>query len=83
MRCSFEKLYSYLSNELDADRKYEVITHLHECDICLEAVSLMAQDQSIKHRTLRSLEADPRCQRAGAMERKATRLKPMARRSHW
>ncbi len=52
MRCSFEKLYSYLSNELDAERKFEVIAHLHECEICLEAVSLMAQDQGVKDPTL-------------------------------
>ncbi len=44
MRCSFEKLCSYLSHELDDDGRYEVLAHLHECDICMEAIMLMSSE---------------------------------------
>ncbi len=46
MRCDFEKLYSYINQKLNENQKDEVVTHLHNCDICLEAVLLMCQDQS-------------------------------------
>lgn len=52
MRCSFEKLCSYLDNRLDGTRKYEVIAHLHECEICLEAVSLMCQERGLKDQSI-------------------------------
>ncbi len=45
MRCDFNALCSYINNELDANGKYEVITHLNECEICLEAVSLMCRER--------------------------------------
>ncbi len=45
MRCNFERLCSYLNHELDDDRRYEVLAHLHECDICMEAVMLMSAER--------------------------------------
>ncbi len=45
MTCDFERLCRYVNNELDHKRKHEVITHLRECEICLEAVCLMMNDR--------------------------------------
>ncbi len=45
MRCNFEKLCLYLKNELDESRRFEVLAHLHQCDICMEAVILMSAEQ--------------------------------------
>ncbi len=44
MRCNFERLCLYLNHQLDDDRRYEVLAHLHECDICMEAVTLMSAE---------------------------------------
>ena len=45
MRCNFEKLCLYLNNELDESRRYEVLAHLDQCDICMEAITLMSAEQ--------------------------------------
>jgi hypothetical protein len=44
MRCNFEKLFMYVNNELNHDQKFEVLAHLHQCEICLEAVTLLSED---------------------------------------
>ncbi len=59
MRCDFERLCRYLDNELDDKRKQEVITHLRECEICLEAVCLMMNDRE-------SVAGTPTAQRESA-----------------
>ncbi len=46
MQCNFERLVFYLRHELSEDRKFEVVAHLHECEICMEAVTLMSQELS-------------------------------------
>jgi hypothetical protein len=45
VKCNFNRLCSYLSNELHGEQRYDVVAHLHECEICLEAVSLMCKDR--------------------------------------
>ncbi len=45
MRCNFDRLCLYLNHKLDEDRQYEVLCHLHECDICMEAVMLMSAEK--------------------------------------
>ncbi len=37
-RCSFGKLVQLLDEELDPDRRFEVLNHLRVCDNCREAV---------------------------------------------
>ncbi len=44
MQCNFERLVFYLRHELSEDRKFEVVAHLHECEICMEAVTLMSKE---------------------------------------
>ena len=45
MSCNFEKLCSYVNNELDVKGRQEIIAHMNRCEICLEAVCLMLEDQ--------------------------------------
>ncbi len=45
MQCNFERLCLYLNHELDEARRYEVLAHLHECAICMEAVTQMSAEQ--------------------------------------
>ncbi len=49
MRCNFEKLCSYAKKELNETLRYEVLAHLHQCDICMEAVILMTADRDADH----------------------------------
>jgi hypothetical protein len=51
MRCDFNRLCAYVHNELSEDRKCETIAHLHECDICLEAVCLMCAELDTQFET--------------------------------
>jgi hypothetical protein len=44
MSCNFEKLCSYVNDELDANGRQKVIAHMNRCEICLEAVCLMLED---------------------------------------
>jgi hypothetical protein len=46
MSCNFERLCSYVNNGLDVKGRQEIIAHLNRCEICLEAVCLMLEDQS-------------------------------------
>ncbi len=48
MKCSFDRLCSYLNNELNESQKREIVVHLHDCEICLEAVSMIMRDRGAK-----------------------------------
>ncbi len=63
MRCNFEILCSYVDNELNETLRYEVLAHLHQCDICMEAVGLMCSDRDADH-----LESDSPKRRADLVE---------------
>jgi hypothetical protein len=45
MKCDFEKLWLYLSKELDVDEQLKIIGHLDDCTICRETLFLMARDR--------------------------------------
>ena len=56
--CSFDKLLSLLDRQLDLDEQLQVFDHLDRCDICQEAVYLIARDRdwSIYAQELHSVE---------------------------
>jgi hypothetical protein len=58
MRCNFDGLCAYVHNELSEDRKHEIMVHLHECDICLEAVILMCRDEGVNLDVVHSFESE-------------------------
>jgi hypothetical protein len=47
MKCNFERLITFLNNELDENQNHQVIAHLRNCQICLEAVATILEDQLI------------------------------------
>ena len=60
MRCNFERLCSYLNDELDESLRHEVLVHIRQCDICLEAVMLMSAERDAE-----CLESDSPGRRTG------------------
>jgi anti-sigma factor RsiW len=54
MQCNFEKLCAYVNNELNENSVYEVLAHLHQCDICMEAVIQMSAEQAARSLVLAS-----------------------------
>jgi anti-sigma factor RsiW len=61
MKCNFETLHEYLNSTLDETRQSEVWAHLQKCEICMEAVLTMQQDQQAgKGPKLSVLESPPR-----------------------
>jgi hypothetical protein len=47
MRCNFDRLIAYINDELDENQNHDVMIHLHDCNICREAVLEMLDDQRI------------------------------------
>ncbi len=45
MRCDFEKMVRYLDKQLNIDEKLELFDHLDRCDVCREAMYLLARDR--------------------------------------
>ena len=45
MKCDFEKLVSYLDEQLDLDGQLEVLDHLENCEPCFEAVYQLSRDR--------------------------------------
>jgi anti-sigma factor RsiW len=45
MRCNFEKMVRYLDKQLNIDEKLELFDHLDQCDVCREAMYLLARDR--------------------------------------
>jgi len=58
VRCDFESLCGYLSKSLDDPKRIEVAAHLRECDICMDAVIMMRQDQKLSNAQI-LLSGDP------------------------
>lgn len=45
MRCDFEKLVLYLDKKLDLDDRLTLLTHLDECESCMEAIYQLTRDR--------------------------------------
>jgi hypothetical protein len=44
-RCDFDKMVRYLDKQLNIDEKLELYDHLDRCDVCREAIYLLARDR--------------------------------------
>ena len=44
-RCDFDKMVRYLDKQLNIDEKLELFDHLDQCDVCREAMYLLARDR--------------------------------------
>jgi hypothetical protein len=44
-RCDFDKMVRYLDKQLNIDEKLELFDHLDHCDVCREAIYLLARDR--------------------------------------
>jgi hypothetical protein len=45
MSCNFEKLVQLLDKQLDLDEKLDILYHIEHCEICHEAIYLIARDR--------------------------------------
>ncbi len=48
MKCSIDRLIDYLDDLLNESQKEDFFTHLQNCEICLETMTLMLQDRFFK-----------------------------------
>lgn len=48
MTCNFDRLIDYLNDSLSENQDNDIFLHLQNCDICLEAVTLIMQDRFFK-----------------------------------
>jgi len=44
-RCDFDKMVRYLDKQLNIDEKLQLFDHLDQCDVCREAMYLLARDR--------------------------------------
>jgi anti-sigma factor RsiW len=44
-RCDFDKMVRYLDKQLSLDEKLELFDHLDQCEVCREAIYLLARDR--------------------------------------
>ncbi len=45
MQCNFDVLWRYLNGQLDSDHRLQVLEHIHQCEICFEALYQMSCDR--------------------------------------